>query len=389
MINPKVNNYNLLVFLISALLTITSGCIQQQNREESDQTPLYSEEISYAEGFYIDYFNNYTRVTINNPWADNMEPFEIYYLYKDGISEDSLNLPAGGIKLKIPLKSVSVNTFSYFEFLTLIGELETVTGVTDGFRIYNQKILDNMSSGDIVDLGDPFNPNIEKTLALMPDALINSAYAQLDSYSERLTKTGFPVIYSIEWMENSPLARAEWIKMIAAFYDKGELANAVFDEIEKNYSEIRGKTESVQQKVSVLSGDNFQDTWYLPGGNSFNAKLFRDAGIEYRYEDNNKSGSLGLDIESVLTQFGDADIWFGCSSDSYKELENMDSKYILFKSVKDQRVYNNHNRVTPAGGNDYFESAIAHPDLVLSDIIKAAYPELLPGYSFTYIKPLD
>ncbi len=389
MINPKVNNYNLLVFLISALLTITSGCIQQQNREESDQTPLYSEEISYAEGFYIDYFNNYTRVTINNPWADNMEPFEIYYLYKDGISEDSLNLPAGGIKLKIPLKSVSVNTFSYFEFLTLIGELETVTGVTDGFRIYNQKILDNMSSGDIVDLGDPFNPNIEKTLALMPDALINSAYAQLDSYSERLTKTGFPVIYSIEWMENSPLARAEWIKMIAAFYDKGELANAVFDEIEKNYSEIRGKAESVQQKVSVLSGDNFQDTWYLPGGNSFNAKLFRDAGIEYRYEDNNKSGSLGLDIESVLTQFGDADIWFGCSSDSYKELENMDSKYILFKSVKDQRVYNNHNRVTPAGGNDYFESAIAHPDLVLSDIIKAAYPELLPGYSFTYIKPLD
>lgn len=226
-------------------------------------------------------------------------------------------------------------------------------------------------------------------MSLKPQAIINSAYAQLDSYSERLVQAGFPIIYSLEWMEKSPLARAEWIKLIAAFFDKEAEADSIFTAIEGRYLDLQAKVKDVPHQQSVMAGDNFQGTWYVPGGNSFNATLFRDAGLDYRYRNNKESGSIGLDIESVLTQFGKAAFWIGCEADTYGELAEKDAKYLLLESVKKRQVFNNHSRTTPSGGNDYFESAIANPDLILSDLVKAAYPELLPHYSFTYIQPLE
>lgn len=382
----KMNKF---FFTISAIIITLSGCVSKHNNEDVSPTHVDTEEIKYSKGFTIDFFQDYTKVTIINPWTKYNEAYHVYYLYK-GDKPNNLPSPSSTESvIRIPLTSVSVNTFAYFEFLDLIDELNTVKGVTDGFRIYNPTILNNLANGSIVDLGDPFNPNIEKTIALKPQALINSAYAQVDSYSDRIAKMGIPIIYSIEWMENTPLARAEWIKLIAAFFDKQQQAREVFDKIEQKYLQTKILTEKINQKKTILSGDIFQDTWYIPGGQSFNADLFRDAGLNYYLNDYISSGSIGLDIESILTTFSDVDLWLGCDAKSYKELETKGSKYMLINAVKKKNVYNNLNRTTPSGGNDYFEGAIANPHLVLADIIKAAYPELLPDYSLTYIKPLN
>lgn len=384
----KVSNHLYFFILFLCPVFVFNGCQsgQKQNMTTVEKgVYLFSEEIRYATGFSLDYYKEYTKLTINNPWLDNQEPYKVYYLLKT----DSIDIPDEGVKINIPITSIAVNTFSYFEFLSLVGELETITGVTDGFRIYNSEILEKIKDGQILDLGDPFNPNIEKTIALNPQAVINSGYAQIDNYSIRLNQVGFPVIYSLEWMENSPLARAEWIKMIAAFFDKKSIADSIFNDIEHRYLAVKEIVKETDQNHTVMTGDIFQGTWYVPGGNSFNATLYSDAGFSYRYEDNDLSGSIGLDIESVLTQFGETDLWFGCETDSYAELAAKDSKYLLMHPVKQKKVFNNHNRTTTSGGNDYFESAIAHPDLLLSDLIKAAYTNVLPDYYFTYIKPLD
>lgn len=384
----KVNNSTCFSIFYVCLVIIFNGCNTgnyQKNTSIEKGTYLFSEDIRYAQGFKIDYYEEYTRVIINNPWQENREIYRAYYLVKT----DSIEIPEEGIKVKVPLTSISVNTFSYFEFLSLLGELDKVTGVTDGSRIYNPEILNKISEGQIIDLGDPFNPNIEKTIALSPQAVINSAYAQLDNYSLRLTQAGFPIIYSLEWMENNPLARAEWIKMIAAFFEKGALADTLFNNIEERYLAVREIAYEPDTRKKVMTGDIFQGTWYVPGGDSFNAALFRDAALKYIYENNNMSGSIGLDIESILTQFGESDIWFGCEADRYSDLAAKDSKYMLLKPYKEKQIFNNHNRTTKTGGNDYFESSIAHPDLILSDIVKAAYPEKLHNYSFTYIRPLN
>jgi iron complex transport system substrate-binding protein len=385
-IHKKINN---LIIIFSVL--ILGGCYScKENKREviTDGTFLYSEEIRHAEGFSIDYYKEFTKVTINNPWSNDQKPYAEYYIYKSGETKNRI-IEKGKFAFSAPLSSLIVNTFSYFEFLILLDKLETVTGVTDGFRIYNPTILGKIERGIIKDLGDPFNPNIEKSIELNPDAVINSAYAQTDNYSEKILKSGIPVIYSLEWMENTPLARTEWIKMIAAFFGKGDIANTIFNDIEKKYFAVKKKVEGIDDNKSVLAGDNFQGTWYLPGGESFNAALFKDAGLSYLFENNKQSGSIGLDIESVLTQFGNSDIWFGCEANSYNQLLSRDSKYKLLSPVKNRIVFNYHNRITALGGNDYFESAIANPDLILSDIVEAAYPNLLPNYSYCYIKPLN
>lgn len=382
----RINNKSLLLSFACTFFFLAWGCQQRQHNKSGHdtETPLSSVVPRYAKGFQIDYFSGYKKVTLHNPW-NNKKPYAVYYLIKN----DSTTFPTGGITLKTPITSLTVNTFSYFSFLSLLEEEDVITGVTDGFRIYHSGILQKLTTGEIADLGDPFHPNIEMTLALKPEAIISSAYAQRDNYSERLIQAGFPIIYSLEWMENSPLARAEWIKMIAAFFDKEKQADSLFTGIEQRYLLLQEKVKDISSPHTVLSGDNFQGTWYIPGGKSFNATLFRDAHLDYHYKNNSEYGSIGLDIESVLTHFGKVDYWFGCEADSYAELAEKDAKYLLLQSVKKRQVFNNHNRITPSGGNDYFESAIANPDLLLSDLVKAAYPELLPHYSFTYIKPLE
>ena len=382
---PRLARKKVLSF--ACVIILAWGCQPGQRREDKREEgkPHSSVTISHAKGFQIDHFSHYTKVILHNPWSNDNKPYAVYYLYRN----DATLLPTDGIQLKIPLRSVAVNTFSYFAFLYLLDEGDAIAGVTDGFRIYHPDILRKLDTGEITDLGDPFHPNVEKTMALKPQAVISSAYAQRDNFSERLIDAGFPMIYSLEWMENSPLARAEWIKLIAAFFDKEAMADSIFTGIEYRYLKLQEKIKNVAQQQSVMAGDNFQGTWYVPGRKSFNATLFRDAQLDYRYKNNKESGSIGLDIESVLTQFGKADYWFGCEADTYAGLAEKDAKYLLLESVRKRQVFNNHNRTTPSGGNDYFESAIANPDLVLADLVKAAYPEILPLYSFTYIKPLE
>lgn len=375
-----------LIALIAIAITLI-GCKQKNTKQAANNTTETSSGfIKYADGFQVIDYDSYTKVVINDPWSrDLSKPFAVYYLYK----EDNEEIPTiGGTKIKIPVESLIVNTFSYFEFLQQLDNIDKVIAVTDADRIYNPTILDRITNGNITDLGDPFNPNVEKTLMLKADALITSAYLQKDSYSERIHKTGLPIIYSLEWMETSPLARAEWIKLIAEFVDKRELASSLFDGIESRYKHNIEIAKDIKNKTSILSGDNFQDTWYVPGGASFNAHYFNDAGANYYYKDNKESGSIGLDIESVLIQFGKADVWIDCEANTYTELENKDRKYKLIDAVKNKRVFNNRNRTTATGGNDYFESAIANPDLILRDIIKALHPEILQEEQFTYFSPL-
>lgn len=126
----------------------------------------------------------------------------------------------------------------------------------------------------------------------------------------------------------------------------------------------------------------------MPAGDSFNARLFGEAGADYLYAGDATSGSLSLTIEQALLQFRDADVWVGVQANTLDELGRADEKYKLFKAYREGRVYNYNRRTTPGGGNDYWESAVARPDRLLKDMIKVMHPELLPGYELFYMQRL-
>ncbi|HLP05729.1 MAG TPA: ABC transporter substrate-binding protein [Paludibacter sp.] len=340
-------------------------------------------ELSCAEGFSVRYFADYKEVTVNSPWLKG-SVYARYYLVKDS----KIETPANGTKVLVPLKSLATTSATHFEFLRLLGVLETVTGVCSPHLVYNSVIRAKVGQGQIADLGDAFNINVEKTLQLHPHAVMMSGYNQKDPYATRVSQAGIPVVFNNEWMETSLLARAEWIKFVAAFYDKETLADSIFNSIETRYNDIKGKVSSVKNKPWVMDGSNFRGTWYMPGGRSFMGRLFADAGAEYRYANDTTSGSMPLNVETVLKNFSETDVWLNCNYNSMDELRKADPKNAYFKAVKTGNVYNFNKRMLASSANDFWESAVARPDLLLADVIAILHPEILPGYELVYAQKL-
>lgn len=366
--------------LLTLLLFIS--CVHKQ---EKDNSSALGEPVSlkYAQGFTIGKTAKYTVVTVLNPWEEGAI-YDRYYLVKDADE----TVPEDGKKVQIPLQSMVSNSATQLEFLQLLGVIDKVTGVCNANFIYNPFILQGVSEGKIKDLGDAFNLDIENLLMLHPQAIMTSAYNAKDENSKRIEQAGLTILYNIEWQEKSLLGRTEWIKFIGAFFDKETLADSLFNNVEKNYNTLRTKAENLTYTPTIMSGQDFRGTWSMPGGQSFNAQLFRDAGGNYFYANDSTPGSIPSNMENALVNFSNADIWVGVQANTLEELGKSDDKYRLFKAFKNGNVYNYNKRMNATGGSDYWESAVARPDLLLSDMIKVFHPELLPDYELFYMQKL-
>lgn len=355
------------------------SCSPKENKDVSEKAARTLETL-YAEGFVINYYDDYKEVIVKNPWAKN-KILERYYLVKN----KEITVPKDGQKIVVPLQSLGIAAFTCFEFLNMLNEAQSITGICSPELIYNVDITNKYKKGDLINLGDAFNLNFERLLLLRPNAVMVSGFNQMNEQDNRIIQAGIPIIYNNEWTEQSLLARAEWIKFISAFYDKEHEADSIFSSIESNYNHVKKLAQQVATKPTVLSGSNFKGTWYMPGGKSYMAQLFADAGADYFYKNDTTEASLPLSFEMVLKNFRNADCWIGCNANSMKELLNSDERYALFNATQTGNVYNFNNRTTPTGGNDFWESAVARPDLILSDLIKILHPELLPNHKLVYI----
>lgn len=265
---------------------------------------------------------------------------------------------------------------------------------------------EGVQEGRIADLGDSFNLRIERLLSLSPAALMTTAYNAEDENSRRLERCGI-LIYNIEWQESTPLGRAEWIRFIAAFYDKLPLADSLFGGISERYLALRDRVQAAVDKdmrrPALLAGQDFRGTWSMPAPGSFNAVLYQDAGALYTppthtgtngtgsgsEAGSGTTGSLQTTIEAALLKYADAEVWMGVQASTYEELQNQNSRYALFAPFRLGEVYNFNGRTTPAGGSDYWESAVVHADSLLADFVKVLHPSLLPAHRLLYIRALE
>lgn len=335
--------------------------------------------LCHAKGFVLKEYPGYKSVIVNNPW-DSTSILVKYYLVKD----TSVAVPKDGIKIKIPVTSIAATSCTHYEFLTLLGETGSISAICNSDRIYNPLIRENFSAGKITDLGDNFNMNLEKLFSVRPEVVMVSGYEQNDKYSKLIEKSGIPILYNQEWKETTLLGRAEWIKFVAAFYDKSELADSVFKDIENRYRSIAIKANEQKNRPKILSGGDFRGTWYLPGGQSYMANMYRDAGADYFYSEDKNTASVSFTFESVLNNFISADYWFGAPYYTLSELKDADARYTYFSAYKKQQIYHFNKRRSSSGSSDFWESAIARPDLLLADVIKIIYPELLPEHELFY-----
>ena len=291
---------------------------------------------------------------------------------------------------KVPNKIICTST-THLHFLELLGLEDKLVGFPNTRLIYSPQFNERVEKGSIRDLGPDGNINIELVIALQPDLVIAFDAGNDSRYLKQIEDAGIPVILNADYMETSALGRAEWIKFFGWIFQQEEKADSIFQSIAMNYMENRDLILDKQlPKPEIMSGTVYGDKWFLPGGKNWFAKFFEDAGGEYLWKENNNEGWLELDIEAIVDTGIGADVWIGTGGFYTKsDMLSAEERYQTFEAFKASEVYNYGKRIIPNGGNDFFESGYARPDIVLMDLIRILHPQLLPHYETRYFLKLQ
>ena len=367
-----------ILFLL--ILFILSGCGQNKKPTTGDGIKT---AIKYAEGFTMTSYGDYTRIDILNPWDSTGTLHTYIAIPKDSPVPEQL--PVGTV-LRIPLTNTVIYSSVHTGILQELGALEQIGGICD-LRYSNQPaILERCTAGKITDAGNSMNPDIEKIIDMNPDAILlspfeNSGYGPIE-------KTGIPLVECADYMETSPLGRAEWIKLFGFLYGKETAADSLFSRIEQEYTDLQKQAQNSSGTPSVFSEMKSGSAWYVPGGKSYMARIFADAGANYIWNRNQQSGSFPLSFEVVFDQAHDADFWlikyYQDKDKTYNEIKKDYAPYANFKAFQKKNIYGCNTAKIP-----YYEEFPFHPERLLKDLIKIFHPELLPGYQPEYFTPLS
>jgi len=260
----------------------------------------------------------------------------------------------------------------------------------DHITVSSTKIRKQIDDGLVQELGVDNGLNIERIATLKPSLVMG--YTLTGDYGQykKIEALNIPVVMNAEYLEEHPLGRAEWIKFMALFFEKEKEAEMIFNMIETNYLSTRTLVERTTSSPTVLSGVLYGNAWYLPGGNNYNARLLKDAGCHYLWDDDLSKGYLQLSFESVYEKAREAELWIGVASfNSLEEIKLSDNRYTKFSSFQKGKVYSYDARKGAKGGSEYLELGYLRPDIILKDLVKIAHPELLPEYQLYFHKKLE
>lgn len=373
------------LFTIVTLLFL--ACKEHSASKKIAEKSSEKTAVTYAKGLKITNYQYYTIVHISNPWPGSDVTYSYLLKKKDTVFENESNFDA---VIRIPISSIVVTSTTHIPSLEMLGVEHTLVGFPNTNYVSSEKTRKLIDSGIVKELGKNEALNTEVLVDLNPNAVITFSVEGQNKTVTTLQKTGIPVLYNADWTEMHPLGKAEWIKFFGALFDKEEEASTIFNEIVTNYQKAKKLANTVKEKPTILSGAMYKDTWYLPQGESWAAQFIIDAHGSYLWEETEGTGSLSLNIESVLEKGQKAEYWIGPGQfSSYKELAEAHPIYKEFEAYKNQKIYSFANQKGATGGVLYYEIAPNRPDLVLQDIIKVLHPQLLQDIPFTFFAPLQ
>lgn len=388
------NKTSILRTLILLVIFSSFFACKQDKGVSRKRPPQNVKEIrlKYAKGFSVAKNDNYTVLKVTKPWPNADKPFKYALINQEDSASDDimayLNETFDGVVI-LPLKKIVTTSTTHLPALELLNKEETIVGFPGTNYISSETIRSLVDSGNIRELGKNESLNTEVVLELNPDLLVGFGIDGGNPSLETIKNSGIPVIFNGDWVESSPLAKAEWIKFFGVLFDKEKAADSIFNHIEASYLEAKKIAHEATTKPSVLSGAMHGDVWYLPNGTSTEAQLLKDANVNYLWSDTEGSGSLKLNFESVFVKGKHADIWFNPSIySSMESLKNSNENHALFDAFANKSIFTFTKTIGATGGVLYYELGMTRPDLVLKDIIKICHPELLEDYTPFFYKPL-
>ena len=370
--------YNFLCVSIAVLL---SSCGGRQAHLQEDGDTL---SLKYSTLLTIVQHDGYKEVNIRNPWKEGMT-LHTYLLVPRG-QELPKGLPHGSI-IRTPIERAAVFTTVHCSLLDNLKHSDQIVAVADLKYIKVPAVHNRVKAGQAVDCGNGMNPVVEKIMDTKPEVIMLSPFENSGGYG-KLEDINIPLVECAEYMENSPLARAEWMKFYGMLFGAEEKTDSLFNVVDKNYQRLKQQAAKAGAGRSVLIDKMVGSVWYVPGGKSTIGQMVQDGGARYYWTKDEHSGSLSLPFETVLEQAGEADVWmFRYSSDhpyTYQELLSEHHGYNQLKAYKNKEVYG-----CNVEQSLFYEETPFRPDLLLSDFIQIVHPETTNLPLLRYYKRLD
>lgn len=339
--------------------------------------------LKYAENITIVEYDNYTMVTLRNPW-DTLRTLHTYILTDRNRPEPDY-LPAGTV-IPVPVQRGVFFSSVHCSLVDQLGAGSCIKGVCDRSYIKLPSVIEGCRNGSIADLGSGLAPDMEKFIDLAPEAVFPSPFENSGGYG-RLEKIGTAIVECADYMETSALGRAEWMRFYGRLVGKAAQADSLFRCVEQEYLALKKLAAEAKHRPTVISELKFGASWFTACGRSTMGRIMADAGADYVFAYLNGSGSVPLSFETVFDRGSDADIWIvkynQAQDKTYRELAADYPPYAGFKAYRERRIYG-----CNTGRTAYYEEWPFHPELLLKDLIKVFHPSLLPGYQSRYYFPM-
>ncbi len=384
-------NYRFISFVAAAALMAGCGPSPAGNTTAaSGSTPFSSEKsvIKYAHGFTIDYHDHYKEVKILNHSGSRLDTID-YLLVQEGYPAPSGH--AGAQVITIPVKNLVVLSSAHVAQADFAGVADRIIGLGDLKYVTCPVVREGIKTGKVKETGVDANVNNELIISMHPGLVMamtnpDAAFSQYKT----LIDAGIPVLPNAEWLETTPLGRAEWVKLMGALVNKEDLVDHKFDSLDQTYRQLAAIGQKASNKPSVIIGMPYKGAWYTPAGESYMAQFLKDAGASYPWANTKGTGSLSLTFEGVAPEALKADYWLNLGYvSSKKDITAKDNRFAQFKPFTTGALYNFNRRVNDLGSNDYYESGLVNPQRVLEDLIRILHPGLLPQDSLYYYKQLQ
>lgn len=369
--------------LISCLALILS-CQSLEKNTTSDDLGFEDITLLNASAFSIQKKGQSFRIRTFHPDSPDQIIQEIF------IGEDHYKHDAD-LHLTDPIERVAVLSTTYIEYIRSLSVESTISCATNVDLIYSTVIKKRLDEGLIIDLGNEETFNIERLINSDVDLVFYYDFGPGSAAMiSRLEDMGMQVVKVFEFLEKEPLGKAEWIKFFGALYNKMDEADSIYNAIEHEYMKLRALTTQSERGKSVFTGLPWKGEWHQPGGASFQASYFRDAGADYLWKEDLSVSGILMDREVIFNKALDADIWMHPNNViNLGGIVASDKRFEQFNSYRNGEVYNNNKRLNEHMGNDYWESGLLNPHLILKDLISIFRPELMPNHELYYYQKLN
>ena len=379
----RAHTYFLRVAAVVCLVLAVMSC-RSDRKKQAGGTSVVKDttlDIRYAQGFWLEAREGYRLLHIKDPQKETAA--EYTFALRERSTKPAI--PKGLTVLDLPMERFICMTSLQLSSFIRLGATEKVVGITSTRYLANEQMNLQLEEGTTRKIGIEGNFDTEIIMNLAPEVILISPFKE-GGY-DVMKEVGIPLLPHLGYKETTPLGQAEWLKLVGLLTGEPDKAMQIFAQIEQRYNTLKALTANVAERPVVLSGEIHGGNWYAVGGKSFLAEIFKDAGADYVFKDDPRSGGIYLDFETVYNQADKPRYWRILNNYpgkyTYEVLKAQDARYADFKAFRERGVIYCNMRERA-----YYENMPMEPDLLLADFIKVFHPSLLPDYEPVYYRLL-